>query len=93
MTQTQEKNTQVQQGSEVARLLAQIRAEYDSAVLGLSGLAYGSSQHVVITQKMERISGYHDQLKDLVGDDAMALVAQHLADFDPSKSSSPVQGL
>jgi hypothetical protein len=92
VTQTQGNSTQPQ-GSEVARLLTQIHAEYESATLGLTGLAYGTSQHTVITQKMERISGYHDELKALVGDAAIALVAQYLEDFDPRKSSSPVQGL
>jgi hypothetical protein len=37
------------QGSEVARLLRQIRDEYTSAQRGLTGLAYGSSQHKIIT--------------------------------------------
>ena len=34
-----------EQRSEVARLLSQISAEYEAARLGLTGLAYGVSQH------------------------------------------------
>jgi hypothetical protein len=45
-------NTQ-EQGSEVARLLKQIREEYAAAQQGLSGLAYGTSRHAFITAKME----------------------------------------
>jgi CheY-like chemotaxis protein len=41
------------QGSVVVRLLQRIRDEYESAKLGLTGLAYGTSQHQVITSKME----------------------------------------
>ena len=70
-------NTQ-EQGSEVARVLRQIREEHESAYLGLEGLAYGTSQHDFITQKMENISRWHDELKGLVGDRAMGLIAEQL---------------
>jgi hypothetical protein len=78
------------QGSEVARLLQQIRQEYESAQLGLTGLAYGTSQHKIITEKMEHISQWHEELQALVGDAAMELVAQQLSDF-PGPHSSLVQ--
>jgi len=53
--------------------------EYAAARLGLSGLAYGSSQHAFITQKMENMGKLHEQLKTLVGEmPAIALVAEQL---------------
>jgi hypothetical protein len=64
--------------SEVARLLQQIREEYTSAVLGLSGLAEGTSKHEVINAKLERISNLHQELQTYVGDEAMTLVVQHM---------------
>lgn len=67
-----------EQHSEVARLLAQISAEYESAQQGLSGLAYGISQHDFITTRMENMGQLHTQLQLLVGDDAIALIANEL---------------
>lgn len=65
-------------GSEVARLLMQISAEYEAAQRGLSGLAYGTSQHEFITARMEHMGQLHNQLQSIVGDDAIALVADAL---------------
>jgi hypothetical protein len=65
-------------GSEVAQLLLRISAEYEAARQGLHGLAQGCSQHRFITQRMERMCELHAQLQALVGDEAMALVANHL---------------
>ena len=70
-----------EQGSEVARILKQIREEYESAHLGLVGLAYGTSQHKVITKKMENIGRWHEELKTLVGDTAMGLIVDQLDDL------------
>jgi hypothetical protein len=67
-----------EQGSEVARLLAQISAEYEAAKLGLTGLAYGTSQHEFITARMEHMSQLHSQLQSIVGDNAIALIADQL---------------
>lgn len=64
--------------SEVARLLAQISSEYESARQGLSGLAQGIGQHRFITKRMEQIAELHSQLRNLVGDEAMALINQEL---------------
>lgn len=64
--------------SEVARLLAQISAEYEAAQRGLSGLAYGASKHSFITARMENIGELHTQLQSIVGDAAIALVADAL---------------
>jgi hypothetical protein len=78
------------QGSEVARLLHQIREEYESAQLGLAGLAYGTSQHKIITKKMENIGKWHEELQALVGDTAMALVVEQLESL-PDRTSTSVQ--
>ncbi len=64
--------------SEVARLLAQISAEYESAQRGMTGLAYETAQHRFITARMENMGHLHTQLKELVGDDAMKLMAEQL---------------
>ena len=53
--------------SEVALLLERIELEYTAADRGLNGLSSGSSQHEVITKKMERLSDAVEQLKGEVG--------------------------
>jgi len=82
-----EKNLQKNQ-SEVACLLAQIQEEYESATLGLKGLSAGSSQHATITKKMERIADLHTELRGLVGDQAMVLVSNMLAEASASTAPS-----
>ena len=69
-----------EQNSEVARLLAQINSEYEAARQGLSGLAQGTGQHRFITKRMEQIAELHAQLRNLVGDEAMALITSQLDD-------------
>jgi hypothetical protein len=68
------------QRSEVARLLTQIREEYEAAVQGISGLAYGTSRHSFITTRMENMSKLQTQLDELVGDESIALVVNCLED-------------
>ena len=65
-------------GSEVARLLSQISAEYEAAKRGLKGLSYGMSQHEFITAKMENMGQLHNQLQSIVGDTAIAMIADRL---------------
>jgi hypothetical protein len=65
-------------GSEVARLLSQITAEYEAAQRGLTGLAYGTSQHEFITTRMENMGQLHSELQTIVGDSAIALIADAL---------------
>ena len=65
--------------SEVARLLSQISAEYEAAQRGLTGLAYGTSQHEFITARMENMGQLHNQLHSLVGDVAIAMIADQLS--------------
>jgi hypothetical protein len=67
-----------EQRSEVARLLAQINSEYEAAQRGLFGTAAGSSRHDFITKRMETVGQLHEQLHDLVGDAAIAMIAEHL---------------
>jgi hypothetical protein len=67
-----------EQRSEVARLLSQISDEYEAAQRGLTGLAYGVSQHEFITARMENMSQLHTQLHSLVGDIAIAMIADQL---------------
>ncbi len=66
------------QRSEVARLLAQISAEYEAAQRGLRGLAHGVSQHEFITARMENMGQLHSELQSLVGDVAIAMIADQL---------------
>ncbi|HLI08295.1 MAG TPA: hypothetical protein VKV40_17155 [Ktedonobacteraceae bacterium] len=67
-----------EQRSEVARLLKQIAEEYEAAQRGLSGLAYGTSQHEFITARMEHMGQLHGQLQSLVGDIAISMIAEEL---------------
>ncbi len=62
--------------SEVARLLEQISAEYEAAQRGLQGFAYGSAKHEFITARMENVGRLHGELQAIVGDSAIALVAE-----------------
>ena len=64
--------------SEIARLLEQISVEYEAAQLGLSGFAYGSAKHEFITARMENMGRLHEKLHAIVGDDAIAMVAETL---------------
>jgi hypothetical protein len=67
-----------EQRSEVARLLARISDEYEAAQQGLTGLSYGVSQHDFITARMENMGQLHSQLQTIVGDVAIAMVAEQL---------------
>lgn len=65
--------------SEVARLLRQIKDEYEAAQRGLTGLALGTSQHDFITKRMEGIEEARVQLTQIVGkDEAMRLVVRQM---------------
>jgi hypothetical protein len=69
-------------GSEVARLLSKITAEYEAAQLGLTGLAYGIAQHEFISARMENMGQLHSELQTIVGDSAMALIVDALNSVD-----------
>lgn len=68
-----------QHGSEVARLLAQISVEYEAARRGISGFAYGVSKHEFITARMEHVGRLHNQLQSIVGESAIAMIADTLS--------------
>ena len=77
--------------SEVARLLQQITQEYEAATLGLTGLAYGTSQHAFITARMENMSCLREELATHVGEmTATRLVCQHC--FGEDVANLPVKG-
>jgi hypothetical protein len=63
--------------SEVARLLAQIEAEYLAAQRGLTGFAE-SAKHAAITARMEKIGKLHEHLQEIVGEDAIRLIAERI---------------
>lgn len=77
--------------SEVARLLAQINREYEAARQGLSGLAQGTGQHRFITKRMEQIAELHSQLRNLVGDEAMALITRQLDETTEEEQTTDQQ--
>jgi hypothetical protein len=55
--------------SEIANLRRQIEAEYTAGQQALSGLAYGTSQHQFITQRLENMERCRKELVVLVGAD------------------------
>jgi len=69
-------------GSEVARLLSKITAEYEAAQRGLTGLAYGTSQHEFISARMDNMGQLHSELQTLVGESAIALIVDALNNVD-----------
>lgn len=66
-------------GSEVARLLGQISCEYEAAQRGLGAFAYGMSKHEFIMARMQRVGRLHTQLQSIVGESAIALIADTLS--------------
>lgn len=69
-------------GSEVAALLAHIQKTYESAVLGLSGLASGAAKHEFITARMERIGELHEELSQLVGEEQASMLLVQVCEHD-----------
>ena len=69
-------------GSEVATLLSKITAEYEAAQRGLTGLAYGTSQHEFISARMENMDQLQSELQIIVGDCAIALIVDALNNVD-----------
>jgi hypothetical protein len=61
--------------SEVARLRAQIDAEYTAAYNGLHGLSAGTSRHAFIQKRMERVAELGEQLIAQLGkEEALPLI-------------------
>lgn len=67
----------VSKQSEVAQLLGQIETEYIAAMRGISGLAV-TAKHEAITTRMENLGQLHEDLRAIVGDDAIRLLAERL---------------
>lgn len=64
--------------SEVARLLEQIKLSYEAANLALNGPAM-VGKHQFITKRAENIQQAHEKLQTIVGEDeAIKLVAETL---------------
>ena len=64
--------------SEVARLLEQIRLSYEAAKLGMQGVAI-TAPHEFITKRMENMQQAHAVLEGIVGsDEAVKLVVETL---------------
>jgi hypothetical protein len=63
--------------SEIVRLLEQIESEYIAATRGMSGFA-ATAKHAAITARMENLGQIHEDLRAIVGEDAIRLIAECL---------------
>jgi hypothetical protein len=63
--------------SEVSRLLQQIEHEYQGAQTALNAYAV-TAPHAFITARLEQIGRIHERLQQIVGEDAIRLVAERL---------------
>jgi hypothetical protein len=70
--------------SAVARLVAQITAEYEAAERALHGMAEGAARHQFINARMERMGTLKNELAEQVGDaaEAMTIITQALSEED-----------
>jgi hypothetical protein len=77
--------------SEVARLRAQIEAEYAAAQQGLTGLAAGTARHTFLLARMERTWHLTEQLAGLVGiEEAAAILVEAMEGSDlPQPPGAP----
>ncbi len=74
--------------SEVARLMEQIRAEHESAQLGLTGIAEGTAKHVFINAHMERMWALKDELGKQMSDaEALIMICRVLLGDDEENKS------
>ena len=83
----------MEEQSEVARLLAQIAREYESAHQGLYGLASGVSKHDCIQRKYEAIGEQAATLGTLVGEErALHLVCTLIVSLDDAHAAAGGSG-
>lgn len=75
--------------SEVARILDRIGAEYEASYNGLHGPAAGGARHAFITARMENMHKLQEQLQELIGDQAIGLVAVKLDELGSSGGATP----
>lgn len=76
--------------SSVARLMAEISAQYEAAQWALSGQAVGIAQHQFITARLERMEDARQELEQLIGpDESTRLVVEQLvkAEAEEGKDS------
>lgn len=74
--------------SDVARLMAEITAHYESAQWALSGHTVGVSQHAFITRRMEHIGILHEELeKHLTPEEAAKAMIEAMEKPDEAKES------
>ena len=67
-----------ERGSEVARLVQQIEAEYEAVERGLTGLSCGTARHDFINARMDQVATCHEQLAAHVGEEeATRLIYDH----------------
>ena len=65
--------------SEIARLRQRIAEEYEAAMRGLHGFAYGSAKHHFITRRVEQMGASRETLQHLAGErKAIRMQAQTL---------------
>lgn len=62
--------------SEVARILEQISLEYEAAQRLMYDFAAGAGKHQYISARMENMGNLHRELKKIVGDSAIEMVAE-----------------
>ena len=62
--------------SEVARILEQISLEYEAAQRVMYGFAAGAGKHQYISARMEKMGHLHSQLREIVGESAIEMVAE-----------------
>lgn len=73
--------------SAVARILQEIDAEYQSALLGMQGLAQGTLQHEFITKKMEEMARQIIALGKREGEDTVMQAMIHWQDNEQETSA------
>ncbi len=67
-----------EQRSEVARILSEISDEYEAGQRALTGLSLGTARHDFISARMEQMGQLHHELQFIVGDSAIAMIADQL---------------
>jgi len=68
------------QHSEIVRLREAIRAEYEAAQRGLSGLALGTAQHELIIARMENLTRRVNELRQVAGEEEVKRVLMQLGE-------------
>jgi len=85
--------TNEEQGSQVARLMARIEEEYEAAYRALNSTAM-IGRHDIINHRFENVAGHIEQLRDQVGgDEAMRLAVEIMNKFqEPTPNGYTTSG-